>query len=260
MPITHKWTGTVLTITSDSGTSSCDLKGDKGDDGARGAQGKAGGTCYNVSQAAYNYVDNSDFSAARFIAQAGFNSKHGNFLYMGDRWINDNNLTAEQQTNGIKITTTGQYQYIKQHITVKVGQTYTAAIKASTNTTNVALAAYPRSSLSTPYARVIGNSGIQVITFTPTEEVLQLLVYAGYSSNGGSAVIEWVALYEGEYTAATLPPYQYKGYAAELAECQRYYQIRSVNNIAAVDMRPVMRVNVPTIAAVTSGYEYVADL
>lgn len=42
MPITHEWNGTILTITSDSGTSSCDLKGEKGDDGARGAQGKPG--------------------------------------------------------------------------------------------------------------------------------------------------------------------------------------------------------------------------
>lgn len=42
MGITHEWNGTILTITSDSGTSSCDLKGDKGDDGIRGAQGIAG--------------------------------------------------------------------------------------------------------------------------------------------------------------------------------------------------------------------------
>lgn len=40
--ITHEWNGTILTITSDSGTSSCDLKGDKGDDGCRGAQGIPG--------------------------------------------------------------------------------------------------------------------------------------------------------------------------------------------------------------------------
>lgn len=40
--ITHKWTGTILTITSDSGTSSADLKGGKGDKGTRGAQGPAG--------------------------------------------------------------------------------------------------------------------------------------------------------------------------------------------------------------------------
>ena len=40
--IYHKWDGSVLTITSDSGTSSSDLKGAKGDDGARGAQGAPG--------------------------------------------------------------------------------------------------------------------------------------------------------------------------------------------------------------------------
>ena len=34
----------------------------------------------------------------------------------------------------------------------------------------------------------------------------------------------WAALYEGSYTADTLPPYVPKGYAAELAECMRYYK------------------------------------
>ena len=42
MGITHEWNGTVLTITSDSGTSSADLQGGKGDTGTRGAQGPAG--------------------------------------------------------------------------------------------------------------------------------------------------------------------------------------------------------------------------
>ena len=41
---------------------------------------------------------------------------------------------------------------------------------------------------------------------------------------GAELVIEWVALYVGEYTAETLPEYRPKGYAAELAECMRYYQ------------------------------------
>lgn len=34
----------------------------------------------------------------------------------------------------------------------------------------------------------------------------------------------WAALYEGEYTTETLPPYVPKGYAHELIECMRYYQ------------------------------------
>lgn len=33
------------------------------------------------------------------------------------------------------------------------------------------------------------------------------------------------ALYEGSYTADTLPPYTPKGYATELAECQRYFNV-----------------------------------
>jgi hypothetical protein len=40
--IFHSWNGTVLTITSDSGTSSADLKGAPGDMGIRGAQGIPG--------------------------------------------------------------------------------------------------------------------------------------------------------------------------------------------------------------------------
>lgn len=74
------------------------------------------------------------------------------------------------------------------------------------------------------------------------------------------SVVEWAALYEGAYTAETLPEYRCKGYGAELAECQRYYQIRSANNIAAVDMRPTMRLISPTITSVTGGYAYSADL
>lgn len=40
--VTHTWNGTVLTITSASGTSSVDLKGEKGDQGEQGIQGKTG--------------------------------------------------------------------------------------------------------------------------------------------------------------------------------------------------------------------------
>lgn len=40
--ITHSWNGTILTVTSDSGTSSADLKGSKGDTGARGVRGLKG--------------------------------------------------------------------------------------------------------------------------------------------------------------------------------------------------------------------------
>lgn len=85
--------------------------------------------------------------------------------------------------------------------------------------------------------------------------VVNVVVY-----NTETIKIEWSALYEGSYTADTLPPYVPKGYAAEMMECQRYYQIRSANNIAAVDMRPTMRITSPTIVSVLGGYAYSADL
>lgn len=40
--ITHEWSGSILTVTSDSGTTSADLMGPKGDTGPRGPQGPAG--------------------------------------------------------------------------------------------------------------------------------------------------------------------------------------------------------------------------
>ena len=61
--ITHEFNGTILTITSDSGTSSVDLKGGKGDTGPRGAQGPAGvivnpdGTIDTSAYATETYVN-----------------------------------------------------------------------------------------------------------------------------------------------------------------------------------------------------------
>ncbi len=42
-------------------------------------------------------------------------------------------------------------------------------------------------------------------------------------SSISATTVEWACLYEGAYTAETLPPYVPKGYSAELLECQRYY-------------------------------------
>lgn len=61
--ITHSWNGTILTIISDSGTSSVDLKGSKGDTGPRGPQGRCGvilnadGTIDTSAYATESYVD-----------------------------------------------------------------------------------------------------------------------------------------------------------------------------------------------------------
>lgn len=62
--VTHRWNGTVLTITSDSGTSSMDLVGPRGDKGCRGPQGRCGvildadGNIITEGYATEDYVDN----------------------------------------------------------------------------------------------------------------------------------------------------------------------------------------------------------
>lgn len=55
--ITHSWNGTVLTITSDSGTSSMDLGGPEGKMGVRGPQGPAGDKGNNGVDGTVNFND-----------------------------------------------------------------------------------------------------------------------------------------------------------------------------------------------------------
>lgn len=67
--VSHRWTGTVLTVTSASGTSSADLKGEKGDPGEQGPQGQQGdigprGPAYVLTEA-----DQQSIAAAVKAAQ-----------------------------------------------------------------------------------------------------------------------------------------------------------------------------------------------
>lgn len=77
-------------------------------------------------------------------------------------------------------------------------------------------------------------------------------------SQGCQMEIEWVKLEYGSVATPFIPP----DLATELLKCQRYYQIRSENNIATVDLRPNMRNGVvPTITALSDGnYSYEAEL
>ena len=71
---------------------------------------------------------------------------------------------------------------------------------------------------------------------------------------GDSLTIEWIKLENG---SATL--FVQSDYATELAKCQRYYQMRTTNDIDPLDLRPSMR-TITDIKAVEGGYAYVADL
>lgn len=63
--IKHSWNGTILTIESDSGISSMDLKGSQGDIGPRGPQGAAG-----VSMGGGGSVDLTGYATEAYVDNA----------------------------------------------------------------------------------------------------------------------------------------------------------------------------------------------
>ena len=75
--IHHEWNGTVLTITSDSGTSSADLQGGKGDMGVRGPQGPACGGNNNTSD--YEVIANK-VDTMPFFEQTGDTTIYDKYL------------------------------------------------------------------------------------------------------------------------------------------------------------------------------------
>ena len=76
-----------------------------------------------------------------------------------------------------------------------------------------------------------------------------------YVNSGATAVLDWIKLEIGEKATPFVPPDP----ATELAKCQRYYQIRTTNDIDPLDLRPSMR-TITDIKQVTGGYAYVAEL
>ena len=188
---------------------------------------------------ARNLLDNSDFRNP--VNQRGANrlTAVGYFI---DRWATEESSAILSLGDGY--LTIG-YGHITQRVPdelIDANKIYTIAAMKVDGTLLV---------VSGKASNVIGSFGSIVFAYTYG-------LWRFYISETGDYL--WAALYEGEYTAETLPEYQPKGYGAELAECQRYYQIRSANNIAAVDMRPTMRLSSPTITGVSGGYAYSADL
>lgn len=71
--VTHSWDGTTLIVTSASGTSSADLKGEKGDTGEQGVQGEKGDT----GAAGQDGADGK--SAYDYAVDGGFNESETQF-------------------------------------------------------------------------------------------------------------------------------------------------------------------------------------
>lgn len=91
MGISHSWNGTVLTITSDSGTSSADLKGDIG---IRGPQGPAGDQ-YKPQYGVDYFTDAEKGAFLDEIDEHIVENKEALFLAETKEYVAENTVNAE---------------------------------------------------------------------------------------------------------------------------------------------------------------------
>ena len=188
-----------------------------------------------------NLLDNSDFE----IAQAGYGEMHGTTKFAADRWECHAGLVVSKVSNGLEISSTREYDGMWQYLGIDVakysGKRMTAAMSVNGDVFAVT------STMGANQVNVVGNGVTLILALAGASPYVQVNIC------GGPAVINWIAVYEGEYTAENLPPYVPKGYAAELAECQRYYR-RSfddgVSNISYVGMPIVIAANSTSLQTV----------
>lgn len=188
-----------------------------------------------------NLLDNSDFRNP--VNQRGQTDYTSNG-YTIDRWELYSGAVGVSSLG--YITTSGQ---MYQKIAIPTDKVYTFAIE---NDAGIALVTgIPANGI---HSATLGNALIKLATIGEYAEVV-IEPTEGHNIAGAY----WAALYEGSYTADTLPPYVPKGYAAELAECQRYYyrlqngtnfifRLRNqheTNNYAAFDICPCITFPVP---------------
>ena len=100
-PATHKWNGTTLTITSASGTSSANLKGDKGDQGERGETGSGFKVLgYYASLGALSSgVPNPNIGDSYGVGAA---APYDIYIYSSAGWVNNGPLQGAKGDKGDK--------------------------------------------------------------------------------------------------------------------------------------------------------------
>lgn len=175
---------------------------------------------------AVNLLDNSDFTNPVNQRNAGTVAND----HVIDRWYGFRTTEGSVSIITGGITATGD-AYLQQRLpsgTLKSGVVYTIAVYYLDGTIDV------------------NTNGDYAI-------LDQFDVVNNIKPNGKT--IAHVALYEGSYAAETLPPYVPKGYAAELAECQRrfhVYETESARPTKPLDCCPPMEL-APGTTEITQG-------
>ena len=208
-----------------------------------------------------NDLDNPDFR----VNQRGLSEYSTG--YTVDRWyISTDKCKAAPETNGIRLTATATLTsnthafWQNNEFPLPPGK-YTLSLKAADVTgvwaariRTVTAAGDYVDSYYTPRLQ----AGINSVTVDLSDSEYISAVSIGFNKGteaGNSLKLAWAKLEGGSLATPFVPP----DYAAELAKCQRFYQVRTTNDIDPLDIRPSMR-TITDIKQVTGGYAYVAEL
>lgn len=172
----------------------------------------------------YNLLDNSDFTQP--INQRGKTNYNGQG-YAIDRWFLANaNSSLTVGNKYILLKASGGAARVRQYIMPNAGmygKSYTAAVCTNGGFVTAVSGVLTEGAVTseTTFASATVADGV---TLRLTKLESGLISIRIDITDGNSTAFRWAALYEGSYTKDNLPPYQYKGYAAELLECQRYFR------------------------------------
>lgn len=208
-----------------------------------------------------NELDNPDFR----VNQRGQNEYSTG--YTVDRWyISTDKCKAAPETNGIRLTATAtltsnthafwqnnEFPLAPGKYTLSLNVLEVSGVWAARIRTVTAAGDYV-DSYYTPRLQ----AGINSVTVDLSDSEYISAVSIGFNKGteaGNSLKLAWAKLESGSLATPFVPP----DYAAELAKCQRFYQVRTTNDIDPLDMRPSMR-SITDIKAVEGGYAYVAEL
>ena len=208
-----------------------------------------------------NELDNPDFR----VNQRGQNEYSTG--YTVDRWyISTDKCKAAPETNGIRLTATATLTsnthafWQNNEFPLPPGK-YTLSLKAADVTgvwaARIRTVTAAGDYVDSYYTLALREGVNKVSVDLPDGEYISA-VSIGFNKGteaGNSLKLAWAKLESGSLATPFVPP----DYAAELAKCQRFYQIRTTNDINPLDLRPSMR-TITDIKAVEGGYAYVAEL
>ena len=186
--------------------------------------------------------------------------------YTVDRWYSPGKCSAAPISGGVKLTSTVTASSTTHafwqnfEFPLPPGK-YTLSLKAADVTgvwaARIRIVTAAGDYVDSYYTPRL-QAGINSVTVDLSDSEYISAVSIGFNKGteaGNSLKLAWAKLEGGSLATPFVPP----DYAAELAKCQRFYQVRTTNDIDPLDMRPSMR-TITDIKAVEGGYAYVAEL